>query len=118
MAGLEGYGEIEFQHQYTYAEIPKGKYSRMVPVDVIQNKDDIWIVEHKTGHLIFGYNRFKEADKEAFGEYEDLLVEILSRKNKFRITPLLLQNGTRRRCIHRLTFHNAAQQSGYQCYHI
>ena len=52
----------------------------MVPVDVIQNKDDIWIVEHKTGHLIFEYNRFKEADKEAFGEYEDLLVEILSRK--------------------------------------
>ena len=38
------------------------------PVDIIQNKDDIWIVEHKTGHLIFEYNRFKEADKETFGE--------------------------------------------------
>jgi len=37
-------------------------------------------VEHKTGHLIFEYNRFKDVDKEAFGEYEDLLVEILSRK--------------------------------------
>jgi hypothetical protein len=67
-------------HQYSDPEIPKGKYSRMVSVDVIQNKDDIWVVEHKTGHLIFEYNRFKEADKEAFGEYEDLLVEMLKRK--------------------------------------
>jgi len=67
-------------HQYTDPEIPKGRYERIVSVDVIQNKDDIWVVEHKTGHLIFEYNRFKEADKEAFWEYEDLLVEILSRK--------------------------------------
>jgi len=67
-------------HQYTDPEIPKGRYERMVSVDVIQNKDDIWVVEHKTGHLIFEYNRFKDVDKEAFGEYEDLLVEILSRK--------------------------------------
>ena len=63
-------------HQYTDPEIPKGIYERMVSVDVIQNKDDIWVVEHKTGHLIFEYNRFKDVDKEAFGEYEDLLVEI------------------------------------------
>jgi|GEM_PF-5000481 len=28
----------------------------------------------------FEYNENKAADKEAFGEYEDLLVEILSRK--------------------------------------
>jgi len=45
-------------------------------VNIIQNKDDIWVVEHKTGHLIFEYNRFKEADKEAFGEYVDLLEEL------------------------------------------
>lgn len=38
------------------------------------------VVEHKTGRLIFEYNRFKEADKEAFKEYEDLLTEIISRK--------------------------------------
>ena len=63
-------------HQYTDPEIPKGRYERIVSVDVIQNKDDIWVVEHKTGHLIFEYNRFKDVDKEAFGEYEDLLVEV------------------------------------------
>ena len=62
-------------HQYSDLEIPKGRYERMVSVDVIQNKDDIWVVEHKTGHLIFEYNRFKDVDKEAFGEYEDLLEE-------------------------------------------
>lgn len=62
-------------HQYTDPEIPKGKYQRMVSVDVIQNKDDIWIIEHKTGYLIFEYNKNKEVDKEAFGEYEDLLIE-------------------------------------------
>lgn len=67
-------------HQYVDPEIPKGKYERMVSVDVIQNKDNIWIVEYKTGHLIFEYSRFKQADKEAFGEYEDLLVETLSRR--------------------------------------
>ena len=105
-------------HQYSDPEIPKGRYERMVSVDVIQNKDDIWVVEHKTGHLIFEYNRFKDVDKEAFGEYEDLLVEILSRKNKFRITPLLLQNRIRRCYIHRLTSHNVALQSGYHYYHI
>jgi len=37
-------------------------------VNIIQNKDDIWVVEQKTGHLIFEYNRFKETDKEAFEE--------------------------------------------------
>ena len=62
-------------YRYTDPEIPKGKYDRVVSVDVIQNKDDIWIVEHKTGHLIFEYNRLKEADKTAFEEYEDLLIE-------------------------------------------
>lgn len=65
-------------HQYLDPQIPKGKYETMITVDVIQDKDDIWIVEHKTGHLIFEYNRFKEVDKEAFKEYEDLLIEAKS----------------------------------------
>jgi len=67
-------------HQYLDPEIPTGKYDRKVTVDIIQNSDDIWIVEYKTGHLVFEYNRFKEADKEAFREYEDLLVEALSKR--------------------------------------
>jgi hypothetical protein len=66
--------------QYLDPEMPTGEYKRMATIDVIQNDDDIWIVEHKTGHLIFEYNRFKEVDKEAFGEYEDFLVEMLKRK--------------------------------------
>lgn len=68
-------------YQYLHPEIPSGKYERMATVDIIQNRDDIWIVEHKTGHLIFSrqsfnirrdpasageYHRFKEVDKEAF----------------------------------------------------
>lgn len=67
------------QH-YSDFQIRIMQYDRMVSVDVIQNKDDIWIVDHKTGHLIFEYNQFKEADKEAFGEYEGLLVEVLREK--------------------------------------
>lgn len=62
-------------HQYLDPEIPTGKHERMVTVDIIQNKDDIWIAEHNTGHLIFEYNRFKEMDKEAFKEFNDVLIE-------------------------------------------
>ncbi len=61
-------------------QIHLGQYDQMVSVDVIRNGDDIWIVEYKTGHLIFEYNRFKEGDKEAFTEYEDLLIEALSKR--------------------------------------
>lgn len=60
-------------------QIPLGKYDQMITVDVIRNGDDIWVMNHKTGHLIFEYNRSKKVDKEAFGEYEDLLVEALSK---------------------------------------
>lgn len=67
------------QH-YSDPEIPIGQYDQIVSVNVIRNGDDIWIVEYCSGHLIFEYNRFKEADKEVFGEYEDLLKEIKSYK--------------------------------------
>lgn len=60
-------------------KMPLGQYDQMVTVNVIRNGDNIWIIDHKTGHLIFEYNRFKEADKEAFGEYEGLLAEALNR---------------------------------------
>lgn len=43
--------------------------------DVIKEGDEILIYEHYSGELIFEYNRFKEADKEAFKEYQDLLLE-------------------------------------------
>lgn len=61
-------------------KIPVGQYNQMVTVDVIRNDDDIWIFEHKTGRLISEYNRFKEADKEAFKEYEGLMIETLSKR--------------------------------------
>lgn len=66
---------------YSDPQIPLGQYDQIVSVDVIRNSNDIWIVDHKTGHLIFEYNRFKEADKEAFKEYEDLLIGILSKRH-------------------------------------
>jgi hypothetical protein len=58
-------------------KIPLRQYGQMFSVDVIKDGDDIRVVDYKTGHLIFEYNRFKEADKEAFGEYEELLKDIL-----------------------------------------
>ena len=66
--------------RYTSPEIPVGEFDEMASVDVIRNGDGIWVVDHYTGHLIFEYNRFKEVDKEAFGEYEDVLAEMASRK--------------------------------------
>jgi len=32
--------------------------------------------KHYSGELIFEYNRFKDVDKEAFGEYVDLLKKL------------------------------------------
>jgi hypothetical protein len=49
--------------------------SDIVTVDIIKEGDDILIYEHYSKELVFEYNRFKEADKEAWQEYEDLLVE-------------------------------------------
>jgi len=65
---------------YSGPEVPIGEYDEMVSVDVIRNSDDIWVVNHYTGDLIFEYNRFKEADKEAWQEYEDLLIEVGSKR--------------------------------------
>ena len=63
------------QQNYSATEIPIGEYDEMASVDVIRNGSDIWVVDHYTGALIFEYNRFKEADKEAWQEYGDLLGE-------------------------------------------
>jgi len=63
------------QQDYAAPEIPTGKYDEMASVDIIRNGDDIWIVDHCTKDLIFEYNRFKKADREAWIEYEDLLEE-------------------------------------------
>lgn len=50
-----------------------GQYDRIISIDVIEKGDDIWIIDHRTGRLIFEYNRFEEADRAIFKEYEDLL---------------------------------------------
>ena len=63
------------QH-YTEPQIPVGQFDEMVSVDVIRNGDDIWVVDHYSGRLIFECNRFKEADKEVWREYADLLKEM------------------------------------------
>ncbi len=82
-------------------QIHLGQYDQMVTVDVVRNNDDIWIIDHKTGHLIFEYNRFKEVDKKAFKEYEDLLTELHKRKRlillsfwNFPYAPPLLASGS------------------------
>jgi hypothetical protein len=66
--------------QYSAPQVPVGIYDEMAAVDIIRNNDDIWVVNHYTGYLIFEYNRHKEADKEAWQEYEDLLIEAGSKK--------------------------------------
>ena len=48
----------------------------IVTVDIIREGDDILIYEHCSGELVFEYNRLKEADKEAWIEYNDLLIEV------------------------------------------
>ena len=71
---------IDLPQHYSDPQTPVGQYDQMVTVDVIKNGDDIWITDHKTGYLIFEYNRFKEADKKVFKEYKGLLIEVLREK--------------------------------------
>jgi hypothetical protein len=52
----------------------------IVTVDVVKEGDDILIYEHYSKDLVFEYNRVKEADKEAWQEYEDLLIEVGGKK--------------------------------------
>jgi len=61
--------------QYSAPQVPVGIYDEMASVDIIRNNDDIWVVNHYTGYLIFEYNRHKEADKEAWQEFNDVLIE-------------------------------------------
>lgn len=51
-------------------------YDDIAAIYVIRNGDDISLIAQETGELIFEFNRFKEADKESFKEYEDLLEEM------------------------------------------
>lgn len=62
---------------YTDPQIPIGQFDKMVSIDIIKNGDDIWVVNHYSGHLIFEYNRFKKADQNAFKEYDNLLLETM-----------------------------------------
>jgi hypothetical protein len=66
--------------QYSAPQVPVGIYGEMASVDIIRNNDNIWVVDHYAGYLIFEYNRHKEADKEAWQEYEDLLIEAGSKE--------------------------------------
>jgi hypothetical protein len=52
----------------------------VVTVDVVKEGNDILIYEHYSKELVFEYNRFKEADKEAWQEYNDVLIEILGKE--------------------------------------
>lgn len=59
------------------------QYDRIITIDVIKKGDDIWIIDHRTGQLIFEYNRLKDADKVRFKEYQDLLSEVLLISSNF-----------------------------------
>jgi hypothetical protein len=52
----------------------------VVTVDVVREGDDILIYEHYSRELVFEYNRLKEADKEAWQEFNDVLIEILGKE--------------------------------------
>ena len=70
-----GYSIGKERPEWSHIEKPN-----TVTVDIIKEDDDIWIVEHYSGELVFEYNRFKDVDKEAFEEYSDLLIEAQSNK--------------------------------------
>jgi hypothetical protein len=55
------------------------KKPNTVTVDIVKEGDEILIYEHYTGDLVFEYNKNKEVNKEAYREYEDLMIEIRSR---------------------------------------
>jgi len=74
-AGPNNEPENKLQN-YSAPVVPVGEYNEIISVDIIRNNSDIWVVDHYTGALIFEYNRFKPADKEAWQEYEDLLGEV------------------------------------------
>jgi hypothetical protein len=54
--------------------------SDIVTVDIIKEGDDILIYEHYSKELVFEYNRVKEADKEAWQEFNDVLIEAGSKE--------------------------------------
>jgi len=60
---------------YTDPQIPVGVYGELVSVDVVRSGGDIWIVDHKSGHLIFELDEKKETDKKNFKVFEELLLE-------------------------------------------
>lgn len=64
------------QH-YLGPRIPIGGDEQMVSLDILRDKDNIRIIDQETGQLIFEYNRYKEADKDAFREFEAVLIEIM-----------------------------------------
>jgi len=41
----------------------------------VKEGDEILIYEHYSGELIFGYNKNKEVDKEAYREFEEVWEE-------------------------------------------
>jgi len=51
--------------------LPVGRQGRQV----VKEGDEILIYEHYSGELIFGYNKNKEVDKEAYREFEEVWEE-------------------------------------------
>ena len=49
-----------------------------VTVDIIKEGDEILIYEHYSGELVFEYSKNKDVEKEAFKEYENLIIEALN----------------------------------------
>lgn len=74
-AFYDGATKIDVYQNYLDPQIPINQFNEMVSADVIRNGNDIWVVDHKSGHLIFEFNKFKEVDKDSFREYSDLLLE-------------------------------------------
>ena len=60
---------------YSDPQIPVGKYDELVSVDVVRSGDDIWVVDHRSGHLVFELSRKKKTDAGSLEVFEGLLEE-------------------------------------------
>jgi len=60
---------------YSDPQIPVGKYDELVSVDVVRSGDDVWVLDHQSGHLVFELSGKKKVDETGFRIFKDLLNE-------------------------------------------
>jgi len=76
--GLYPITEKPKAQDYSDPQIPVGKYDELASVDIARSGDDIWVVDHRLGHLIFELSGKKKADVTSAKVYRELLKEASS----------------------------------------